>query len=250
MGEEFLVEQDGAGNSHLIPGVPLELTMDPWQLRRVGKPGPDDRPEGIGSPQTLTIYDGESPVAKLRMPPQMSLNIGADLLDVDGNIVAWLRSSNTRRHLPIEGGAYNIFGASPQIDGHAGTDGKYLWATVKAPGFGNTNKVLNPAGKELFQAFAYTDGGPPPHNFTLKTVGKQGVMLGSKTDDKKKHMIQAQKVSILYSQSVSCMQSILSTMRNTAIVEPVLLHWFSCGATHRLADALSPWSLKPQKKAS
>merc|ERR1712032_472500 len=86
-----------------------------------------------------------------------------------------------QRHLPIDGGAYNIFGARPQIDGQAGTDGKYLWATVKAPAFGNTNKVLNPAGKELFRAFAYTDGGPPPHNFTLKTDGK------------KKHKIQAAK---------------------------------------------------------
>jgi len=191
--EEFLVEQDGAGNSHLIPGLPLELTMDPWQLRRAGKPGRDDRPEGIGSPQTLTIYDGESPVAKLMMPPQLSLNIGADVSDVDGNIVAWLRSSSAQRHLPIEGGAYNIFGASPQTDCQAGRDGKYLWATVKAPAFGNTNKVVNPAGKELFQAFAYIDSGPQPYNFTLKTAGKQGVMLGSKTDDKKQHKIQAAK---------------------------------------------------------
>merc|ERR1712151_1069907 len=105
-------------------------------------------------------------------------------LDVDGNIVAWLRSSNTRRHLPIEGGAYNIFGAHPQFDGQAGKDGKYLWATVKAPSFGNTCKVVNSAGMQTFKGSMYM--GPPPHKFTLRTSSGQGIMLCGKTHDKPK----------------------------------------------------------------
>merc|ERR1712217_67277 len=186
--EDFLVEQN-VWATHLIPGLPLDLTMDAWQLAFAGKPGPDDRPQGVGGPQSLTIY-GETPLAKLNMPPELSLGIGADLLDAEGNAVAWLRSTATRRHLPIEGGSYNIFGARPLDDGKAGQDGKYLWATVKAPPFGSTFKVVNSSGIPTFEAYMF---GSPPHNVTLTASG-QGIMLCGKTDDNpKRHKIQVAK---------------------------------------------------------
>jgi hypothetical protein len=192
--EDFLVEQVMSTN-HLIPSLPLDLTMDAWQCPfAAGKPGPDDRPQGVGGPQVLTIYgDGETPLAKLNMPPQMSLGIGAELLDAEGNAVAWLRSTATRRHLPIEGGSYNIFGARPLDDGgNAGQDGKYLWATVKQPAWGSTCKVVNSAGIQTFEAHTYM--GPPPQKFTLKTASGKGFMLCGKTNDKpKRHKIQVAK---------------------------------------------------------
>mmetsp|Transcript_53353 Transcript_53353/g.114662 ORF Transcript_53353/g.114662 Transcript_53353/m.114662 type:complete len:222 (+) Transcript_53353:96-761(+) len=186
--EDFLVEQTMAA-TYLIPGLPPDLTMDAWQHTCAGKLGPDDRPQGVGGPQSLSIY-GETPLAKLNMPPQMSLGIGADLLDAKGNAVAWLRSTATRRHLPIEGGSYNIFGVHPLDDGKAGQDGKYLWATVQAPTFGRTFKVVNSSGTPTFEACLW---GSPPYNFTLK-AGGQGIMLCGKTNDNpKRHNIQVAK---------------------------------------------------------
>merc|ERR1712232_639889 len=119
----------------------------------------------------------------------MSLGVGADLLDERGIAVAWLRSTATRRHLPIEGGSYNIFGARPLDDGQAGQDGKYLLATVKAPTFGRTFKVMNSSGKETFAASIWGS----PAQGTLK-AGGQGIMLCGKTNDKpKRHKIQVAK---------------------------------------------------------
>jgi len=204
--DEFLVEQNEG--IHLIPGLPLELTMDALQFVMCSKPGPDDRQEGVGGPQVLTIYGDGKPLAKLNYPPQSSLGIGADLLDAEGNTVAWLRSTAKVRHLPIEGGSYNIWGAHPMFDGQAAQDGKYLWATVKQPSFGNTCKVVNSAGAKIFEGSHYM--GPPPHKFTLKTASSHGIMLCDKTNDKpKRHKIQVAKgadvalaICIMYAQKL------------------------------------------------
>lgn len=194
--EDFLVEQ--SESNHLIPGLPNEVTMDALQIVSAGKPGPDDRKEGVGGPQVLTIYaDAKHDtqygyVAKLKYPPQMSLGIGADLVDAQDNIVALLRSTATSRHLPIEGGSYNIWGTRPLVDGQAGQDGKYLWATVKQPAWGSTCTVVNAAGQQTFEANTFM--GPRPPKFTLKTAANQGIMLCDRTNDKpKRHKIQVAK---------------------------------------------------------
>ena len=217
--EEYLsIEQPAPAEGYLVAGWPSSIKMTGWSfcqdyhsaddaVSTMMMLSSDDPggvyhetrgagPGGVGVPEELAITDLDgTPLGTMFMPKHLSFGVGAQLKDSTGNIIALLRTGETKRAQGAFSSSYDVLVPRPQFQGQAPVAGNwYVWAKVKRAPFTSTVKISNGQGAPMGKGhtyMGYAGGGLGAQKWKCESESGQGLMLCLPTAEQpKRHHIQ------------------------------------------------------------